>query len=183
MKSARDPGVVLAEFASADELVEAARGVRARGHVPVDAYTPVPVAELEEILGLRRTRIRWLVLLAGLGAAALTYLLQWWITAVAYPLNVGGRPLHSGPAFVPITFEMAVLFASLAGFVALFLAGGMPRLWDPLFEVEGFERASVDRYWLAVAVGTSEEREREAREALEALGALRIVRPGGGEGP
>lgn len=165
--------LVLAEFETPEELLEAARRMRADGHELEDAYTPCRVEGLEEILGLRRTRIPWLVLGAGLVAAVLAYLLQWWITVVDYPLNVGGRPLHSAPAFVPISFEMAILFGALAGFAALFVAGGMPKLWDPVFEVEGFERASVDRYWLAVADGDGGPAER-----LESLGALRVVRLG-----
>ncbi len=104
------------------------------------------------------------------------YSLQWWINVIDLPLNIGGRPLHSAPAFIPITFEMAVLFASAAALFSALVLGGLPSLWHPVFEIDGFERASVDRFWLGIdpgdpalgiAVGDT--------AALMAAGALRVV--------
>jgi Protein of unknown function (DUF3341) len=103
---------------------------------------------------------------------------QWWCNAYDYPLDVGGRPLHSAPAFIPITFESAVLAASLTGFFAMIVLSGLPRLHHPVFGIDGFERASVDRFWIGV------ERadpcfDETVREELSAAGALRCERVGG----
>lgn len=172
-------GTILAEFDDPERLVEAIRRLGAEGEMVVDAYTPCPVEGLEEALAIERTRIPWIALAAGALAGAAAYGIQWWISVVAYPLNVGGRPLHSAPAFVPITFEMMVLGAAFAAFAALLVAGGMPRLWHPVFEVDGFERATVDRYWLAVRDGEGAREIHDLVERLESLGALRVV-PGPG---
>jgi hypothetical protein len=110
--------------------------------------------------------------LAGGGGA---YLLQWWINVFAHPLDVGGRPDHAAPAFVPITFEMAVLIGAASAVIAAVVLGGMPRLWDPVFEVDGFERATRDRFWLAVADGDPALDHDRDTAALEAAGALRVV--------
>jgi hypothetical protein len=104
---------------------------------------------------------------------------------VDYPLNVGGRPYHSAPAFIPITFEMAVLFAATAALVSAIVLGGLPRLWHPVFEVDGFERATIDRFWLAVCAGDAAidpalapaEARARAVQALGGAGALRVVWP------
>lgn len=184
-----------AEFASPRALLSAAGAARAAGWRRLDAYTPFPVPGLEEELAIPRTRLRWAVLAAALAGGALGYWVQWWTAAVDYPLVVGGRPLHSAPAFVLITFESAVLCAAVTAFVGLWWAGRLPEPWSPLTEIEGFERASVDRYWLAVDErdprlrGGPAERsaaERGLRELLAGAGALRVVRPpragGGGSG-
>jgi hypothetical protein len=106
------------------------------------------------------------------------YLVQWWCNARAFPINVGGRPLHSVPAFIPITFESAVLAASLTGFFSMLALSELPRLNHPLFEVEGFDRASVDRFFIGVDQADPRFDER-VREELTALGALRCERLGG----
>jgi len=94
---------------------------------------------------------------------------------VDYPLDVGGRPLHSAPAFIPITFEMAVLFGSLAALISAIVLGGLPRLWHPVFDIDGFERATIDRFWLAVEAGDGAlDRDRDTA-ALEGAGALRVI--------
>ncbi len=172
-------GTILAEFDDPECLVEAIRRLRAEGEVVVDAYTPCPVEGLEDVLEIERTRIPWIALAAGALAGAAAYGIQWWISVVAYPLDVGGRPLHSAPTFVPITFEMAILGAAIAAFAAFVVAGGMPRLWHPVFEVDGFERATVDRYWLAVRDRQLAGEIPDLVERLESLGALRVV-PGSG---
>jgi len=141
---------LVAEFASADALCAAAREVGLMGYVEVDAFTPRPVEELEEILDLPRPRINWASFAIGMGMAAIGFLFQWFCNAWSYPLNVGGRPAFAIPAFIPITFESGVLFASFASFFGVFAACRLPRLHHPLFDVAGFERASHDRYFVAV---------------------------------
>ncbi len=167
--------VLMAEFASGDALLDGARALRGNGLRDLDAFTPYEVHGLQETLGVPRSRLTWLALLGGLTGAGAAYFLQWWINVVDYPLNIGGRPYYSAPAFIPITFEMGVLFASTAALLSALLLGGLPRLWHPVFEVEGFERATIDRFWLAIEANEAGlDRERDSA-ALVAAGALRVV--------
>jgi hypothetical protein len=170
---------LMAEFATPHELCDGARVLSAAGVTRLDAYTPYPVDGLQELLGVPRSYVRWIVFAAGILGGGLAYLLQWWINVVDYPLDIGGRPYHSALAFVPITFEMTVLAAGLAALISPIVLGGLPRLWQPVFEVDGFERASIDRFWLAVGVGDRElDRSRDSA-ALQNAGALRVVWLGG----
>ncbi len=167
--------ILMAEFDSGPALVDGLAALRAVGLSHLDAYTPYEVEGVQATLGVRRSRLSWIVLASGLFGAGAAYLLQWWINVIDYPLNIGGRPYHSSPAFIPITFEMGVLFAAGAALISAIVLGGLPRLWHPVFEVDGFERATIDRFWLAVNRGeTALDRARET-SALEAAGALRVV--------
>jgi ActD protein len=166
---------LMAEFGSGPALLAGIRALRACGLSRFDAFTPYEVAGLDELLGVRRSRLPWIALAFGLAAGGGAYLLQWWINVVDYPLNIGGRPYHSAPAFIPITFEMTVLFASAAALISAIVLGGLPRLWHPVFEVDGFERATIDRFWLAVGAGDAALDRARDTAALEAAGALRVV--------
>lgn len=171
---------VMAEFATPEALVDAVKRLRARGLVRLDAFTPYPLPEVEAALEAPRPRvIPALVLAASLVGGAAGYCVQWWTSAVDYPLDVGGRPLNSAPAFIPITFETAVLFGALAAFGAFLFVGRMPRLWDVVFEVDGFESVSVDRFWVGVDVRDPRFSLDGVEGALRAAGALRIVPVGG----
>jgi hypothetical protein len=165
---------MMAEFESGPALLDGVRALRAAGLSRLDAFTPYEVAGLEHLLGVRRSRLPWIVLAAGLAFGGAAYLLQWWINVVDYPLNIGGRPYHSAPAFIPITFEMTVLFGGAAALISAIVLGGLPRLWHPVFEVDGFERASIDRFWVAVAPGDPALDRDRVTAALEAR-ALRVV--------
>jgi Alternative complex III, ActD subunit len=170
------PGVV-AEFDAPDALLRAVRELRQRGYRDIDAFTPYPVKGLEAALGTRRSPINWMTLPVWLAAAIGAYLVQWYCNAYDYPLDVGGRPPHSPPAFVPITFEMAVLAASLASFVLFLVWAGLPELYHPLFSVPHFERATIDRFFLGVdASDPSFDCPRLASVLLE-LGAARVTFP------
>lgn len=170
---------LLAEWASPDELVRAARVLRERGYTELDAFTPCPVPELEAILALRRSPLNWIVFPIGAAAAATAYLIQWYCNAYSYPLDVGDRPAHAAPAFIPITFETLVLAAAISSLVVLCLYLGLPRLAHPMFEVEGFERASIDRYWLAVGAADPLFNLERVTTDLRDAGALRIAPFGG----
>jgi len=142
---------LVAEFADPETLLRAARGVRGAGYTRVDAYTPYPLPEVEEALQLARPRpVALITLLGGLVGAAGGYAMQYYLMAIDYPIDIGGRPLHSWPAFVPVTFELMVLVASLTVTVGLFLMNGLPRPHHPLFEIPAFARASSDRFFLAI---------------------------------
>jgi hypothetical protein len=173
------PVAMMAEFASGETLLEALRALARHGVTRIDTFTPYEVHGLEAQLGVRRSRLGWIALVVGLAAGGGAYLLQWWINVVDYPLDIGGRPYHSAPAFLPITFEMTVLFASAAALVSAIVLGGLPRLWHPVFEVDGFERATIDRFWLAIDAGDPALERAPVATALEAAGALRVVHLGG----
>jgi hypothetical protein len=165
---------VLAVFDSADLVVAAARRARELGHRAVEAYTPFPIAELDEALALGRTKVRWLALAVAFAAGALALFVVHWTNAVDYPLNVGGRPLDSLPADVPIVFESVVLLTALAAFAGVLVGSGLPRLHHPVFEIEGFERTTIDRFWLVVAdAETAGERTLVERELVR-MGAVEV---------
>lgn len=157
---------LLAEFRTPEALLRALHLARAAGHRPLDALTPFSIDGLPEALTRPSGRIRPAMALAGFGAAALAYAVQWWSAVHDYPLNSGGRPLHAWPVFLLVPFEVGVFAAALAGFVAFMRAGGLPRLHHPLFAAPGFERASQDRFYLL-----AEGEEGPLRALLEEAGA------------
>ena len=141
---------LMAEFETPTELVEAAERARLAGYRRMDAYTPIPIEELSEALGLRRTRLPLLVLLGGIAGGLAGYGLQYWASAIEYPLNVAGRPFNSWPQFVPITFETTVLGAALTCFFAMWALNRLPQPYHPVFNVPAFARASSDRFFLCI---------------------------------
>lgn len=169
---------LLAEFSDAETLVRAARRLTCDGHRLLDAFTPFRVEELDEVLAIRPSRIRLVMLLGALAVAAFAYFLQWYSSVLSYPLNVGGRPLHSWPVFLLVPFEVGVLAGALGGFLAFLWSCGLPRLHYPLFDVIGFERATQDRFFLLAAQTDDEERGASLREALKRSGAVNVVEQG-----
>jgi Protein of unknown function (DUF3341) len=141
---------LLAEFENPDDLVAAARHAHEAGYRKMDAYTPFPVEELNEALGLGETWVPLLVLIGGVLGATLGYFLQYYISVIDYPLNIGGRPLHSWPAFIPVTFEMTVLVAGLFAVLGMLALNGLPMPYHPVFNVPGFSLASQDRFFLCI---------------------------------
>jgi hypothetical protein len=164
-----------AEYADERALLRAAAALRGRGYRRLDAFVPTEVEGLDEALAIPRSRIPRVTFAAGVLGAASGYLVQWYCNAVSYPIDVGGRPIHSALAFVPITFEMMVLFASVATTVALFATCRLPELWAPMNEVPGFERATIDRYWLTVDRRDAAFEARRTREHFFATQPIRIV--------
>ena len=163
---------VIAEFAAEGPLLEAARTLRSDGHSDLDLHSAVPLHGADEALGLKKSIVPRIALVAGLIGASTGYLMQWFMVGVDWPINVGGRPPHSPPAFIPVTFELGVLFAALSIFFGLFVLWGMPRLHHPVFEVEAFRSASVDGLWLSAAVGAEGAEATAAR--LRGLGARQV---------
>ena len=150
MTEARPWGVV-AEFATADAVIAAARRLRLNGFRRMDAYTPFPVPGLEETL--RPGRRPWIPILILLGAAVgagYSFFLQYWAAVLSYPINVGGRPYNSWPAFIVSSFEVTVLFAVATAFFVFLLSSGLPLLYHPVFAAPDFDRASQDRFFLCV---------------------------------
>jgi len=170
-----------AEFDSAERAVAGARLLRARGLKRLDACSPYPLIELEDELGIERpSLIPKLVLLGASLGGTVAFCVIWWTAAVAYPLDVGGRPLNSVVADIPIVFELSVLGAALTTFTLCLGLSGMPRLSHPLEALEGFERTSIDRFWIG-ACDRGALDDAELAEQLQQLGALRIHRFVGSE--
>lgn len=164
---------VLGEFATEEAVLDAARAMRARGLTRLDLHSPVPIHGAQEALGLKRSTVPVVALVAGLTGAATGYLLQWWTVGYDWPINVGNRPPHSPPAFIPITFELGVLFSAIAIFVGLLFAYfRFPRTWHPVFEVEAFKSASVDGMWLSAEVEA--DRADGVADDLRGLGARHV---------
>jgi len=163
-----------AEFEDVQSLRHAAVSVMSEGYERVEAFSPIPVDGLPDPLSRRPSSVTRAAGLAALAAGSVTYALQWWITVRAYPLDVGGRPLHSWPSFIPITFEMSVLAAALTAVFVTLREAGLPKWWRPQDAIEGFARAGEDRYWLWVE-GVEHERARRLQAVLEATEPLRIV--------
>jgi hypothetical protein len=145
---------VVGEFGSGDEVKRALTRLRELGYAKetLDVFSPYPVDGVDELLELPESPVRPIALGAGLTGAAFGYVVQWWCNAVDWPLNVGNRPPHSAPAFVPITFESLVLFAALAIFLGLLWLWRFPRPHHPLFELESFRTASTGGFWVSVTL-------------------------------
>lgn len=166
---------MLGEFASPEALLEAVQTLRASGYRGLEAYSPYRLSQLEAELAPGRTVIPWAVFISAVVGGTFAYGVQWWTNAVDYPLNIGSFAPDSIPPFIPITFEFTVLFAGIGTFVSILALSGLPKWWHPLFEVEGFERATIDRFFLAVDSGDPSYVAEGVRHALQAAGALRVV--------
>ena len=164
-----------ARFATPQELLEAIEETRARGYEQLDAYTPFPIEEVnEEVAHHKKSPVSKLVLAAGLTGAAVGFGMQWWISAVDYPLNIGGRPLLSWPAFIPVTFEVTVLFAAFTAAIGMIALNRLPEPYHPVFGVPGFERASIDRYFLVIESADPRFDAAGTRAFLAGLGAEEV---------
>ena len=152
MKEAVAPALygLMAEFGSSTDLVVATRAAYAAGYRKMDAYSPFPIEEASEALGFHKTRVPLIVLVGGLFGGCGIYGLQYWINCISFPLNIGGRPWHSWPAFIVPTFEMTVLFGGLACVFGMFALNGLPMPYHPLFNVPGFALASRNRFFLCL---------------------------------
>jgi hypothetical protein len=141
---------LMAEFSSASALVAAARRAREAGYTKLDAYSPFPIEELNEALKLPRNRVPLVVLLGGLTGLVGGYGLEYWASVIEYPLNIGGRPFHSMPAFIVPAYETTILFASLAAVIGMILLNGLPMPYHPVFNVPRFAAASSDGFFLTI---------------------------------
>jgi hypothetical protein len=140
---------LIAEFDNPTDLVAAAQSIHDYGYRKVDAYSPFPIHELDEALHIRN-RLPLLVLCGGLAGCAGGYLLQYWTSVIEYPINVGGRPLHSWPSFIPVTFETTVLVAALTAVFGMLALNGLPMPYHPIFNVPRFALASRDRFFICI---------------------------------
>ena len=160
---------VMAEFDDPKSMVNAARRAYAAGYRKMDAYSPIPIEELSEALGLPRTRLPKLVFIGGLLGGIGGYSLEYFCAAIGYPLNIGGRPLHSWPQFIPVTFETTVLGAALCCFVGMWALNKLPQPYHPVFNVPAFARASTDRFFLCIEATDPAFKLDGTRQFLEGL--------------
>jgi hypothetical protein len=166
---------IMAEYREPEQLLAATRAAYEAGYRKMDAYSPYEVEGVAEALGFRKTRIPLVVLLSGICGALTAYGMQWYSAVYSYPLNVGGRPLHSWPAFVPITFELTVLFAAIAGVVGMLALNGLPRPYHPVFNAPEFKLASQTRFFLCIEAADRLFRSSEVREFFLSLGPEKLM--------
>ncbi|MGN6570236.1 MAG: DUF3341 domain-containing protein [Pseudolabrys sp.] len=163
--------LLVGDFHDAGTLVKAARWAKDAGYPLADAFSPFPLDGMPEILGETSTRLRVWMLAGGLALAALAYATEYWSAVFAYPIDSGGRPLHSWPAFVLFPFAVGIFGAALTGFIGLLVKCGLPRLHHPLFDINGFERVTQDRFMLALHAPVLESDRRTAVAWLKQAGA------------
>jgi hypothetical protein len=166
---------LLAEFERPEELVAAATRAREAGYRRMDAYTPFPIHGLSDAMGFRPTKLPLVVLAGGLIGCTSALGMMWYSAAIHYPLNVGGRPLASWPAFIPITFELTVLFASLFAVFGMLGMNGLPMPYHPVFNAPRFAFASRDRFFLCIEATDPLFDEGKIQAFFTDLGAREIV--------
>jgi Alternative complex III, ActD subunit len=166
--------ILLAEFPGAEALREAARKTRKSGYRAIDAFAPFAVEGLAEALDAKPSHVRVAMFIGGVGTAAFCYGFEWWISAVNYPINSGGRPLNAWPAFMLFPFAFGIFVAALTGLIMLLVESGLPRLHHTLFAVDGFERVSQDAFLLALDPPPAESEMQGACDWLRDTGATKI---------
>jgi hypothetical protein len=141
---------VMGEFSDPQDLLDAIEQVRGEGYTRLDAYTPYPIEEVWEAIGHHKSPVPLIVLIGGIVGGLSGFFLQYWVAAIEYPLNIGGRPYNSWPAFIPVTFECTILGAVLAAVAGVFILNGLPEPYHPVFNVPRFALASSNRYFLCI---------------------------------
>jgi len=162
---------LIAEFDNPEALVGAAHRAFAEGFRKMDAYSPFPVEGLAEALGFHRTRVPLIVLTGGILGCLGGFFLQYWLAVIDYPINVGGRPLNSWPSFIPVTFELTILIAALSAFFGVLALNGLPMPYHPVFNVERFELASRNRFFLLIEAADPRFDSAGTRRFLESIGS------------
>ena len=166
----------MAQFATAQELLDAVHATQAEGYDALDAFTPYPVEAVSEAIEHhRRSKVPLLVLIGGITGCLFGFGMQWYTAAVDYPVNIGGRPLLSWPAFVPVTFETTILFAAFTAVIGMFALNRLPEPYHPVFNVAAFERASQDRCFLLVESRDPKFDATATRSFLEGLSGVEEV--------
>jgi hypothetical protein len=166
---------VMGEFATPKQLLAAAKKAREAGYKHVDAYTPFPIEGLAHAIGFRWTAVPLITLIGGLGGGMTGFGLQYWASAITYPLNIGGRPLNSWPAFIPVTFELTVLGASIFAVVGMLALNKLPQPYHPVFNVERFAQASTDKFFLCIEAHDPKFNLAETSRFLQSLGAQHVT--------
>jgi hypothetical protein len=165
---------VIAEFDTPDGVLAAAQHAYDAGYRHMDAYSPFPVEGLAEALGQHRTWLPLIILVGGITGGVGGFLMQYYATVLAYPLNVGGRPLNSWPMYIPITFELTILSAAFAAVIGMLVLNGLPRPYHPVFNAPHFELASVSRFFLCIEASDPQFEPEKTKLFLEGLSPLAV---------
>lgn len=165
---------VVAEFDSPGQLLQAARKTREAGYREIEAYTPFPLHGLSDAVGFKDEKVPWIVFLGGVVGASCGYLLQFYTSVIDYPLNVGGKGLNSIPMFFPVTYECTILFASFGAFLGMLALNKLPQPYHGAFNTPNFERASQDKFFLAVEANDKQFDEVETKRFMETMDANNV---------
>ena len=175
IKNTLQPYGLLAEFETAEQLLDATQQAYGAGYREMDAYSPIPIEALGDALGFKKTRVPLVVLCGGIFGGTGGFMLQYYLSVIAYPINIGGRPLNSWPAFIPATFELTILCAALAAVLGMLALNGLPQPYHPLFNVERFSLASQDRFFLCIEAKDKKFDLGQTRTFLQTLHPLEIT--------
>lgn len=166
---------LMAEFEHPDDLLHATKGAYAAGYRKMDAYSPVPIHDLAESMGYDKHRVPLFVFLGAMAGAVAGFGLQYWVSVIEYPMNVGGRPFLSWPSFIPVTFELSILLAALGAFISMLILNGLPQPYHPVFNAPEFENASSDAFFLCIEAEDPKFDLSKTRAFLEGLPAKKVV--------
>ncbi len=166
---------MLAEFKTPDEVVEAAKRVHAAGYTKVDAYSPYPIEELGEALDLHKSHLPKIVLLGGIFGFLVGWGLEYWAAVIEYPMNIGGRPFYSWPAFIVPAYETTILFAALGAVFGMLALNGLPQPYHPVFNVPGFALASRDKFFICIESKDPKFESGDTKRFLTSLGAQEVT--------
>lgn len=164
----------MAEFDTATELVDAARRVRDAGYVKTDAFSPFPLHEIDEALGIKRSILPYLILAGGLTGMVSGFALEFFIHVYDFPIIVGGRPHFSLPAFIPPAYELTILFASLTAVFGMLFLNGLPRPYHPCFNVPRFALATREKFFLIIQSDDPQYKYEDTRAFMDGLGAQEV---------
>ncbi len=165
---------LLAEFSNPGDLVEAVESARRAGYTQIDTFSPFPIHGMDGAMGLSPSKLGYIVIGGGLTGCFLAFLMQWWMGAVDYPLNISGKPFFAVEPSVPIAFELTILFAALAAVGGMFALNGLPKPYNPLFFSERFQRATDDGFFLQIAAGDKQFDRAATAALLRDSGALGV---------
>jgi hypothetical protein len=166
---------MMGEFETPAALVKAAHAAHAAGYKAMDAYSPIPIEELHHAMGLPTTKLSTLVFSGGLIGGISGFLLENWVSIFAYPLNVGGKPLYSWPAFIPVTYECTILGAALTCVFGMLALNGLPQPYHPVFNAKRFAMATRDRFFLCIEATDQKFDLQQTRSFLEGIGAREVT--------
>jgi len=166
---------VIAEFNDPQSLLDAANAVREKGYTETDAFSPFPIHGLAEAVGFHKSRLSAIVLTMGILGGLGGFFMCWYANVISYPLNIGGKPLNSWPAWIPITFEMAILLAAFGAVFGMLALNGLPMPYHPVFNVRRFDSASRDKFFLVIQARDPIFRLDEARRFLQSLGPREVT--------
>src|SRR2546423_13692373 len=166
---------IMGEFSSPSDLVAAARRTHEAGYRRINGYSPYPIEELDEAIGFTRSTLPLIVLAGGILGGLGGFFMQYWIEVINYPLNVGGKPYNSWPAFIPITFETTVLCASFAAVLGMLMLNKLPQPYHPVFNAPNFALATRDRFFLVIEANDPKFKYSEATQFMKTLEEARDV--------